>query len=201
MSFNLTKNELIQKFQLNAPVPYHTESLKRLSHLNSASLRKASVLIGVVEREHGLNIIFTKRARHLKHHPGQISFPGGKFELNDKDLANTALRETYEETGITSNQIQLIGKMPELPTVSQFSVTPFIGFIEPRYTTQIDQNEVEEIFEVPLSIVMNPVNLKSQTFLIRNHSHRVFALNYQHHFIWGMTAQIIQALQQHILSH
>lgn len=201
MSFNLTKSELIQKFQLRSPVPYHTESLKRLSHLDPSSLRKASVLIGLVERNGGLNVIFTKRARHLKHHPGQISFPGGKFEIHDLNLARTALRETYEEIGIEANRVQLIGQMPELPTVSQFSVTPFIGFIEPQYTSQIDQNEVEEIFEVPLEVIINPDNLKSQTFLIRNHSHRVFALNYQRHFIWGMTAQIIQALQRHILSH
>nr|WP_216612170.1 CoA pyrophosphatase [Vibrio sp. RE86] len=195
----LNKNHLIQRFQLHQTVDYHHEALKRVSHLEQSSLRKASVLIGFVERENGLNVLFTKRARHLKHHPGQISFPGGKFEQDDSILSETALRETFEEVGIERHQISIFGQMPELVTISQFTVTPFLAFISPDYKSQIDKNEVDEVFEVPAKIVLDRKQLHSQQFQVNNFSHRVFGLNYKHHFIWGMTAQIIDAMQKHIM--
>ncbi|NOH80568.1 CoA pyrophosphatase [Vibrio sp. RE86] len=199
MLSELNKNHLIQRFQLHQTVDYHHEALKRVSHLEQSSLRKASVLIGFVERENGLNVLFTKRARHLKHHPGQISFPGGKFEQDDSILSETALRETFEEVGIERHQISIFGQMPELVTISQFTVTPFLAFISPDYKSQIDKNEVDEVFEVPAKIVLDRKQLHSQQFQVNNFSHRVFGLNYKHHFIWGMTAQIIDAMQKHIM--
>lgn len=199
MLSELNKNHLIQRFQLHQTVDYHHEALKRVSHLEQSSLRKASVLIGFVERENGLNVLFTKRASHLKHHPGQISFPGGKFEQDDSVLSETALRETYEEVGIERHQISIFGQMPELVTISQFTVTPFLAFISPDYKSQIDKNEVDEVFEVPAKIVLDRKQLHSEQFKVNNFSHRVFGLNYKHHFIWGMTAQIIDAMQKHIM--
>lgn len=199
MLSELNKNHLIQRFQLHQTVDYHHEALKRVSHLEQNALRKASVLIGFVERENGLNVLFTKRASHLKHHPGQISFPGGKFEQDDSVLSETALRETYEEVGIERHQISIFGQMPELVTISQFTVTPFLAFISPDYKSQIDKNEVDEVFEVPAKIVLDRKQLHSEQFKVNNFSHRVFGLNYKHHFIWGMTAQIIDAMQKHIM--
>jgi 8-oxo-dGTP pyrophosphatase MutT (NUDIX family) len=193
------KNRLIQNFQLNQPVDYHHEALKRVSHLAKNDLRKASVLIGFVERSTGLNIIFTKRAHHLRHHPGQVSFPGGKFESEDVSLSNTALRETYEEIGISREEISIFGQMPELVTISKFSVTPFLAFIDEDYQITIDKNEVDEVFEVPASIVFDQSRLRSQQFQFSSHTHRVFGLSYKNHFIWGMTAQIIHAMQNHIM--
>ncbi|WP_155488197.1 NUDIX hydrolase, partial [Vibrio harveyi] len=84
-------------------------SLGRLAHLESLKLREAAVLIGFVERDQGLQVILTKRAEHLKHHPGQISFPGGKFEDDDQVLVNTALREAEEEIGIHQTDIRVFG--------------------------------------------------------------------------------------------
>lgn len=198
MIFELNKNRVIQQFQLHQTVDYHHAALQRLSHLNIESLRKASVLIGFVERDSGIHIIFTKRAKHLKHHPGQISFPGGKYEESDQQLVNTALRETFEEIGINKEKISIFGQMPELPTISKFTVTPFLAFINPDYVAQIDSNEVEEVFEVPIEIVLNKNQLHSHEFCINNSRHRIFGLSYQNHFIWGMTAQIIQAIQNHL---
>ncbi|MGD8109155.1 CoA pyrophosphatase [Vibrio sp. NTOU-M3] len=198
MLSELKKDHVIQKFLFFTPSEYHGEALKRVAHLNSDSLRKASVLIGFVERPSGLHIIFTRRAKHLKHHPGQISFPGGKYELSDSSLAHTALRETYEEIGIAERHIDILGNMKELVTISRFSVTPFIAFVSPDYKTLIDTNEVDEVFEVPASVILDKDKLKSHTFQLNNHSHRVFGLSYHQHFIWGMTAQIIQAMQNHI---
>ncbi|EPG0609973.1 CoA pyrophosphatase [Vibrio fluvialis] len=196
----ISKAELIRGFQLITPVGYHAESLHRVAHLKSLSLRKASVLIGFVERPAGLNVVLTKRAAHLKHHPGQISFPGGKYEESDGTLYQTAMRETREEIGIQEDQIEILGQLPELVTVSKFAVTPVLAFISPDYKTLIDANEVEEVFEVPADFLLDRRQLFSNTFQIKNSLHRVFAIPYKHHFIWGMTAQIIQSLQKHINS-
>ncbi|ANS85666.1 putative Nudix hydrolase NudL [Vibrio scophthalmi] len=194
-----SRQQLIQRFSLQQPAAYHRESLKRLDHLQDQALRKAAVLIGFVERENGLNVLFTKRAAHLKHHPGQVSFPGGKYELEDGSLRATALRETHEEIGVFAQQIEIFGQMPELPTISQFSVTPYLAFIDANYFAAIDHNEVESVFEVPVEIVLDPKHLYSDTFCVKQQHHRVFAINYQGQFIWGMTAQIIHALQNHIM--
>lgn len=195
----LNKNRLIQRFQLHKTVGYHQDAIRRVAHLHPNTLRKASVLIGFVERENGLHVLFTRRAIHLKHHPGQVSFPGGKYELSDGDLATTALRETYEEVGISQDKIQILGQLPELVTVSKFTVTPFVAFIASDYQTKIDHNEVDQVFEVPASVVLDTQKLHSEQFLINNYSHRVFGLSYQNHFIWGMTAQIIDAIQKQIM--
>lgn len=194
-----SRSQLIQRFSLQQPMPYHRESLKRLDHLQGATLRKAAVLIGFVERNDGLHILFTKRAAHLKHHPGQISFPGGKYEFDDGSLRHTALRETEEEIGVTLPNIEIFGQMAELPTISQFSVTPFLAFIDHNYATKIDHNEVEDVFEVPMNVILNPEKLRSHSFRINNQAHQVFGINYKTHFIWGMTAQIIAAMQKHIM--
>lgn len=197
----LTKTELIQRFQLHQTVDYHVESTRRYDKIPRNSLRKASVLIGFVQREHGLNIVLTKRAEHLKHHPGQISFPGGKYEEGDQTLYRTAIREAEEEIGITASDIETFGQLPEIVTISKFSVTPIMAFINPDYQAEIDPNEVEEVFEVPADHLLDKNKLYSGIFQVKSQPHRIFAIPYQRHFIWGMTAQIIQALQRHINIH
>lgn len=197
----IDKTKLLQNFQLQLPTGYHQESLARLSFLKGKPLRDAAVLIGFVERPEGLQVILTKRAKHLRHHPGQISFPGGKFESEDLSLMNTAIRETREEVGIEDKYIRVFGQLPQLPTISHFNVTPFLAFISPGYQTHIDPNEVEYVFEVPASHILNPHKLYSSKFKLKQTSHRVFAIPYRQHFIWGMTAQIIESMQKHIISN
>ncbi|OEF29215.1 CoA pyrophosphatase [Vibrio rumoiensis] len=191
----MNKQDLLRQFSLNIPSYYQPESLNRVAHLKSESLRKAAVLIPCVDRKEGLSVIFTKRASHLKNHPGQISFPGGKYEELDPSLSHTALREAHEEIGLSPSQVQLIGQLPELTTISRFSVTPFMGIVDERYSSQIDKNEVDYIFEVPASYLFDPSNLFTKTLQVKGKQHQIFAINYQTHFIWGVTAQIIQALQ------
>ncbi|ENM5814343.1 CoA pyrophosphatase [Vibrio mimicus] len=198
---NISRNEFIQQFQLNLPAAYHQESLLRVAHLAPDLLRKASVLIGVVERQQGLQVILTKRAAHLRHHPGQISFPGGKYEESDHSLQQTAKREAREEIGISEEKIHIVGQLPELVTVSQFAVTPILAFVESDYQIQLDHNEVDEVFEVPISFLLDRKKLYTGTFQLKNHRHRVFAIPYKQHFIWGMTAQIIQSLQKQFINY
>lgn len=110
----MTKSEFLSRFQLQQTEDYHKETKLRTEHIDRGSLREASVLIGLVEREAKLHVILTKRASHLKHHPGQISFPGGKVEPSDLSPTFTALRETEEEIGISSQHISVIGYLPSL---------------------------------------------------------------------------------------
>lgn len=194
----MKKEDLLRQFSLNIPVRYQPESLLRVSHLDASQLRKAAVLIPCVDRPEGLSVILTKRASHLKNHPGQISFPGGKYEFFDHSLADTALREAHEEIGLNSSQVRIIGQLPELPTISRFKVTPFIALVEHGYHSLIDRDEVDYLFEVPAEYLFNPDNLHSRTMRIKGTAHRIFAIHYQKHFIWGITAQIIQALQSQL---
>ncbi|NLS12638.1 CoA pyrophosphatase [Vibrio sp. SM6] len=196
----LTAQMLKQHFSLQLPMDYHAEAIARTQHINPTTLRKAAVLIGFVERENGLHVLLTTRAKHLRHHPGQVSFPGGKFESSDQRLNETALRETEEELGIERSSIEIFGQLPPLPTISGFQVTPFLAQFSPRYQLNIDANEVDNAFEVPATWLLSRTNLHTSTFTIRGHQHRIFALNYQHHFIWGVTAQIIDALQRQLIS-
>ncbi|MFS1491599.1 NUDIX hydrolase, partial [Vibrio splendidus] len=117
----MNRDNFLQQFQLNPTVGYHPESVGRVSHISGEQLRKAAVVVGLVEREDGLHVIFTKRAAHLKHHPGQVSFPGGKHELSDPSMQFTALRELHEEVGIRSDQVKIVGQLPALSTISKFS--------------------------------------------------------------------------------
>ncbi|WP_394247148.1 CoA pyrophosphatase [Vibrio profundi] len=194
----MNKQDFLQSFQLKNTIAYHPESMQRVAHLDTEQLRKAAVLIGLVERTDGLQIIFTKRAEHLKHHPGQVSFPGGKYEPSDISLQYTALRELEEEVGIFPYQVDIVGQLPEIHTVSNFSVTPVVALIDPSYRASIDRNEVESIFEVPAEHVLDKNKLFSQMFKFKEFQHRVFAIPFNEHLIWGMTAQIIQSLQQQI---
>lgn len=191
----MDKSQLLRNFSLNLPVKYHSEGLERCSGLNKSKLRRAGVMIGCVEREHGLNVILTRRADHLRHHPGQVAFPGGKFEETDGSLINTAIREVEEEIGIPKQQIKILGTLPELLTISNFRVTPVIALVDSDYEATLDKNEVDAVFEVPACHLFDIQQLYSQIFRLGSVNHRVFAIPYQEHFIWGVTAQIIQALQ------
>ncbi len=194
----MDRQAFLNSFQLSLSKGYSNKISARVAHIQNQELREAGVLIGLVERNQELNVILTARAKHLKHHPGQISFPGGKRETHDHTIIDTAIRETEEETGIFAEQIEIIGTLPALKTISRFSVTPVVGFISDSYTPVIDRNEVDSLFEVPLSFLLNTENLKSGQFFVNNQFHEVSAIPYQQHFIWGVTAQIIQAVQRQI---
>ena len=191
----MTRLEFLQRFQLHQLSDYHPESKQRSAHLQHVSLRSASVLIGLVERQGRLQVILTKRAAHLKHHPGQISFPGGKVEPSDPNAHFTALREAEEEIGLRYDEVNIIGHLPDLLTISRFQVTPVIAFVDPNYQPKLDKNEVDYLFEVPLEFLAHTANMTTHRFNINGSNHRVLAIPYQSHFIWGVTAQIIQSLQ------
>jgi 8-oxo-dGTP pyrophosphatase MutT (NUDIX family) len=109
--------------------------------------KPAAVLLPIMEYNHELTVLFTVRARHLKHHAGQVSFPGGKQESYDGSLVETALRETHEEVGLSPNEVQIVGNLPLYRTLSRYEVIPYIGFVSAPTNLTLDKNEVESTFE------------------------------------------------------
>lgn len=189
----------LTRFQLSSPAGYQHKALERVALQRNHAIQKAAVLIGITERPEGATILFTKRASHLAHHAGQISFPGGKYEPSDDTLAQTAIREAGEEIGLEPQNITVIGHLPDIITISGFCVTPIISTITPDYRIAVNHGEVAELFEVPVSYLLNPQHLHHYPTRIRGDQHEIFAVIYRHHFIWGMTGQIIASLQRQLV--
>lgn len=160
-------------------------------------LRPAAVLIPIVERPHGLSLILTQRSTQLRHHAGQISFPGGRYEASDKTLLTTALRESEEEIGLPREQVEIIGRLQDYPVLSNFMIRPFVGFVDLQQPLVPEAGEVAEIFEVPLEDVLNPAN--HYAYRINKFIYdRVYFIPWQTRNIWGATAGILRELTEHV---
>ncbi|MFT4940276.1 MAG: 8-oxo-dGTP pyrophosphatase MutT (NUDIX family) [Paraglaciecola sp.] len=158
----------------------------------------AAVLLPIIERENQLTMLFTLRAKNLKHHPGQVSFPGGKQESSDRNLLATALRETREEIGLPEDCVEIIGNLPPYRTVSRFEVLPFIGFITPPINLTLDKNEVDSVFEVPLAHLLDQKNHLIHWVMREGQRYPVYFIPWQLNNIWGATAAFIRTLSNHV---
>jgi len=155
------------------------------------SLRPASVLVALW----GDRVILTKRASHLKHHPGQIAFPGGKQETGESPEA-TALREAHEEIGLVPGNVQLLGRLAAHETVTGFQVTPILGLVRDAFVPIRDPEEVEEVFAVPLSHLLNPDRFVIEGRIWRGQHRRYYAVPWGPYYIWGATARILRGLAE-----
>ena len=160
------------------------------------ALRAAAVLIPVVVRENGLTILLTQRTDHLHHHPGQISFPGGRMEAQDGTPETAALRETREEIGLDIERITLIARLPQYITRTGFDVTPVVGVITPPFTLQPDSFEVAEVFEVPLDFLLERQHWSEGTIERQGIVHRFDQVPYAQRNIWGVTAGILKVFRE-----
>jgi 8-oxo-dGTP pyrophosphatase MutT (NUDIX family) len=168
--------------------------------VGNTPLTPASVLFPVVMREHGATVLLTRRTEHLKDHPGQISFPGGRAEAGDASPAHTALRETEEEIGLASAHIEIIGYLPDYLTVTGFCITPVVALVTPPFDLRPDPVEVGEVFEVPLAFLMDAANHQQHSAFYRGKLRPYLAMPYRDYFIWGATAGIIESLSQALSS-
>jgi 8-oxo-dGTP pyrophosphatase MutT (NUDIX family) len=188
----MTKNDFFQKFQFSSL----NDSLHQYQHL--APLKPAAVLIALTEIDEKLFVVLTKRANHLKHHPGQISFPGGKMEDFDADFISAAIREAEEEIGLNSDNINIVGKLLPYETISGYVVTPIIAFIDQKQNYVIDKNEVAEIFQVPLQHFLNFNNHYTVTIERHRKPFSIHFMPFEHHNIWGATAVMLKDLAIHL---
>lgn len=160
------------------------------------TLRPAAVLIAIEVFGNVPRVILTQRASTLRHHAGQIAFPGGKRDEEDADLEETALREADEEIGLRPENVQILGRLPTHETVTGFSVTPVLGLISAAYTPKIDHNEVAEVFSAPLSLVTDTAQFSVQGRRWRGQQRRYYTVPFGPYYIWGATARMLHALAE-----
>ena len=158
-------------------------------------LRPAAVLVPLVARDGGITVLFTKRTDHLHHHPGQISFPGGRVEAHDESPVVAALRETTEEIGLDAGQVELLGRLPDYQTGTGFNITPVVGLVAPPFELRLDEFEVAEAFEVPLGFLMDRRNQRLHSIVMEGQRRQYFAIPYGRHYIWGATAGMLVTLR------
>lgn len=157
-------------------------------------LRPAAVLVAVILRQGIPHVILTKRSSRLKHHPGQIAFPGGKVDPDDASPEAAALREAQEEVGLDPRNVEILGTLPAHETVTGFLVSPVLARVTGEFLPVPEANEVEEIFEVPLAHLMDPAKFSIQSRRWRGQARRYFTVPWGPYYIWGATARILRGM-------
>ena len=157
-------------------------------------LRDAAVLVAVRERAGVAELVLTKRSSRLKHHPGQIAFPGGKVDETDLGFEAAAVREAEEEIALSRGNVELLGTMPPHETVTGFSVTPVLGWIKRDFSPIPEAGEVAEVFFVPLAHVLDRRQFVIESRHWRGQRRSYYAVPWGPYYIWGATARILRAL-------
>ncbi|NKB48115.1 MAG: CoA pyrophosphatase [Alphaproteobacteria bacterium] len=185
---------------LDQPVgaPNGAPATRRGDHdLNDADMRPdpplvpAAVLVPLVERDEGYTVLLTQRAADLSKHAGQISFPGGRIEDDDPSPELAALREAEEEIGLTADYVDVIGDLDIYEVRTGFEVFPIVGLVRPGFDLTLDQGEVADVFEVPLSFVLDPGNHHRQGRTFYGKMRYFYVLPFEDRYIWGATAGML----------
>ncbi|GAA5006800.1 hypothetical protein GCM10025793_15720 [Lysobacter lycopersici] len=180
--------------------PYNRDELRGLLPDESVSM-EAAVLVGIVVRDSIPRIVLTRRTDGLRHHAGQVSFPGGRMEAGDDGPLGTARREAWEEIGLVPASFEPLGYLDPMLTITGFRVTPVVGWIDPAFQPRPDPNEVAEVFEVPLAELVAPGNMQAIDLHVAGRPRRVFEYvgpGAGGRRIWGATALILHNLAQRL---
>ena len=168
-------------------------STRDRSVIEHPSYSHAAVLVPLFNKEGNCHLLFTKRTDQVKYHKGEISFPGGMVDKGDPNLEKTALREAFEEIGLKEKNVQIIGALDDIVTsVTQFIVTPFIGFFPYPYSFKLSPIEIAELIEVPLSSLLEEECFDEREIIRGGQKEIVYAYQYGKHIIWGATARILK---------
>lgn len=165
---------------------------------DDAAAIEAAVLVGLIPRVEGTQVLLTRRTDALRQHAGQVSFPGGRIEPDDADAIAAALRETHEEIGVDARQIRPLGFLDPLATITGYRVQPVVALLASDYVALPDPNEVADVFEVPLAFLLDPANLATHTLDFRGRPREVFEYRYPAQRIWGATASMLYNLRQRL---
>jgi 8-oxo-dGTP pyrophosphatase MutT (NUDIX family) len=157
----------------------------------AAARRRASVLVPIVTRPGELTMLFTRRTAHLRNHSGQIAFPGGGAEPGDASAEATALRETHEEIGLDPAHVEVLGRLSDYHTRTDYRVTPVVGLVAPPFELRLDAHEVDAAFEVPLAFLLDPANHLRHQREFQGRTVPFYAIPYRDYYIWGATAGML----------
>ncbi len=157
-------------------------------------LRPAGVLVPLMMRSDGARVVLTQRSSVLKHHPGQIAFPGGKQDEGDADVTAAALREAREEIGLDPENVEVLGYLPTHETVTGFTVTPVVARVLAPYTPVPEEAEVAEVFDVPLDHVLQRSRYRIEARYWRGTMRRYYTVPFGPYYIWGATARMLRSL-------
>lgn len=166
--------------------------------IRANATREAAVLIAVTERDGIAHMVLTKRTDTLRTHSGQIAFPGGRIDEADASPVAAALRECEEETGIAPRHVDVIGQMPTYLSGSGFRIAPVLAVLNPGFTITPNPDEVDRVFDVPLSFVMDSRNHQMGTRRWKDRDHHLWEIPYKDRYIWGVTAGIIRVLYERL---
>ena len=160
------------------------------------SLTAAAVLVPLIDRDGGMTVLLTKRTEHLNDHAGQVSFPGGRIDPEDRDAAAAALRGAREEVGLDPQRVDLIGRLDTYVTRTGFDVTPWVGLVTPPIALVPDPFEVAEVFEVPLDFFLDSANRRTESRLWQGQERFFYVYPWHGYYIWGATAGMLSNLAE-----
>jgi len=152
--------------------------------------RTAAVLVPILDKPEP-EILLTVRSKHLQQHPGQVSFPGGAVDSNDRSAISTALREAEEEIGLDFSQVSPLGFLDRVDTISDYRVLPVVGLVRSSFVWRPDEREVAEVFTLPLELAISHSNYTHEEVHHDGKTYTISSLQWQGHTIWGVTAAIL----------
>ncbi len=152
----------------------------------------AAVLVPLFKKDEDCHLLFTKRSEEVKYHKGEISFPGGVVDEDDSELISTALREASEEVGLRESDVQIIGLLDDIVTITEFIVTPIVGLFPYPYPFKVSEAEIAELIEVPLSFLLDKNCFTERQIFRGGREEVIYNYQYGNHNIWGATARILK---------
>lgn len=182
-------------------VPFHGDhrlSPDLLRERPAAPARPAAVLIAIINRPDEPTVLFTQRSSALRSHSGQIAFPGGRIDVADAGPLEAALREAEEEVGLAPHLVQPIGYLDLYLSNSGFRIVPVVALVDPSIVLRLNPDEVTGTFECPLAFLMDPANHVAESREWRGAMRHYYAMPWQGHYIWGVTAGIVRALYERV---
>ena len=189
----MTREAIAERLARPAPSP-EPDDLHVIALHEGTRVTEAAVLVPLIDRSGGVQVLFTQRTAHLDDHAGQISFPGGRVEEGDASREETALRETEEEIGLASGSVAVLGRLPEYEIPSGFRITPVVGWIETPFALNPDPFEVAAVFEAPLEHFLDAARYQRRQFRFRGRHRHYLAIPFEGRYIWGATAGMLYNL-------